>query len=68
MSKKEDIEASDTDTPIGSVRHVNDVCHLYHGVKMGLKLVAQRRASMEEKKKRGEEENRRRWKRKRETI
>ena len=52
MSKKEDIEASDMGIPIRGVWLMNSVCHLYHGVKMGLKLVLEKRESMGKKKKR----------------
>ena len=38
--------------PIRGVWLMNSVCHLYHGVKMGLKLVVEKRESMGKKKKR----------------
>lgn len=37
--------------PIRGVWLMNSVCHLYHGVKMGLKLVVEKRESMGKKKK-----------------
>ena len=38
--------------PIRGAWLMNSVCHLYHGVKMGLKLVVEKRESMGKKKKR----------------
>ena len=53
MSKKDDVKASDMDTPIRGVWYVNNICRLHRGVKMGFKLVAKRRESMGKEKKRG---------------
>ena len=55
--------------PIRGAWLMNSVCHLYHGVKMGLKLVVEKRESMgKKKKKEKEEEDQRKRGRRREII